>query len=51
MSDLAFRLYWWRRKERWSNLGDEVSPLILRHVTGREVEHADYRVCPAKPID
>lgn len=45
MTALPFKLYWWRRGERWTNLGDEVSPLILGHVTGRDIEHAGLEEC------
>lgn len=45
MTPSPFKLYWWRRGGRWTNLGDEVSPLILGHVTGREIEHAGLETC------
>ena len=45
MTPSPFNLYWWRRGGRWTNLGDEVSPLILGHVTGREIEHAGLETC------
>ena len=33
----AFRLFWWAPKNKGINLGDEISPLVLSHVSGREV--------------
>lgn len=34
-----------RTDEHWGNFGDELSPLVLAHVTGRKVEYADPRSC------
>ncbi|MDQ8192078.1 polysaccharide pyruvyl transferase family protein [Roseibacillus persicicus] len=34
-----------RTDENWGNFGDELSPLVLSHVTGRDVEYADPRSC------
>lgn len=50
MTAQPFRLYWWRKKSRWSNLGDEVSPLILSHVTGREMAHGGLDDCDGVAI-
>lgn len=41
----VFGLYWWRPTQNWVNLGDEISPLILAHVTGRKIVHANLDTC------
>lgn len=40
-----FRLYWWRPKRDWINLGDEISPHVLAHVTWRSIIHAPDHLC------
>lgn len=45
MTASSFKLYWWRRGGRWTNLWDEVLPLILGRVTVREIEHAGLEGC------
>ena len=34
-----------RTEDDWGNFGDELSPLILSHVTNKSVEYADPRSC------
>lgn len=43
MSD--FGLYWWRPKRGFRNLGDEISPLVLGHVSGRRIQWAEDHLC------
>lgn len=43
MSD--FRLHWWRAPNGRSNLGDEISPIIFGHVSGRSVIYAEISDC------
>lgn len=40
-----FGLYWWRPPKGWINISDEISPLILGHVTGRNMVHASLETC------
>ena len=40
-----FGLYWWRPGDGKINLGDEISPLILAHATGRRIVHAHPQGC------
>lgn len=50
MTTPPFKLYWWRRNDQWTNLGDEISPLVLGHVTGREMTHAGLDECDGVAI-
>ena len=43
--DETFKLYWWVPKNKGINLGDEISPLVLAHVTGREITLGSSRDC------
>ena len=40
-----FALYWWRPSGNWINIGDEISPIVLNHVTGRNIIHAGLDDC------
>ncbi|GAB1363206.1 polysaccharide pyruvyl transferase family protein [Rhodobacter sp.] len=40
-----FGLYWWRPGDGKINLGDAISPLVLAHVTGRQIVHAGPQRC------
>ena len=40
-----FRLHWWRAPNGPKNLGDEISPLVFRHVSGRLVRYAQISEC------
>ncbi|WP_304617855.1 polysaccharide pyruvyl transferase family protein [Paracoccus sp. (in: a-proteobacteria)] len=40
-----FRLFWWVPKSKGINLGDEISPLVLSHVSGREVVRGSPNDC------
>lgn len=40
-----FGLYWWQPPKGWTNIGDEISPIVLGHVTGRHIVHASLDTC------
>ncbi len=40
-----FRLHWWRAANGVLNLGDEISPIVFSHVTGRNVVHSEISDC------
>lgn len=41
----AFRLFWWVPRNKGINLGDEISPLVLSHVSGRKVVRGSPKDC------
>lgn len=43
----SVNLYWWRPSGNRINLGDEISPLIFRHVFHRDAIWADVNACDA----
>lgn len=45
MSADAFGLYWWKPGGQRINLGDAISPLVLAHVTGRQIVYASPQRC------
>lgn len=40
-----FGLYWWRPRDGWINIGDEISPIVLGHVTGRRIVFRNVDDC------